>query len=185
MYTLTEDGINIAFDVFEPANDNSLDKKAVILGHGICANKEFLRLISKDLAENGFVAVAFDFRGHGRSSGDFNFMGESIQESLSGGNFNGMPDLSFDTLIQDVMAIKEYLNSRGDIDMDNLGYLGYSMGGGVGFTLCAEDNAFRAFVGLAPVPDYMNTNLTNPQNLLVIVGKYDEAISMPLLSHAK
>lgn len=181
LFIETEDGVEIAFDVFEPKNDVSLDKKAIILGHGICANKEFLRLISKDLAEHGFVAVAFDFRGHGRSSGDFNFMGEAIKESFAGGNFDQMPDLNFNTLLKDVRAIKTYLQNRGDIDMNNLGYLGYSMGGGVGFALCANDSDFKAFVGLAPVPDYMNTNLTNPQNMLVIVGRFDEAISMPLL----
>lgn len=181
MFTETDDGVEIAFDVFEPKNDLSLNKKAVILGHGICANKEFMRLVSKDLAEHGFVAVPFDFRGHGRSSGDFNFMGESIKDSFADGNFDQMPDLNFNTLLKDVQAIKTYLQNRGDIDMNNLGYLGYSMGGGVGFALCANDSDFKAFVGLAPVPDYMNTNLTNPQNLLVIVGQFDEAISMPLL----
>ncbi len=60
--------------------------------------------------------------------------------------------------------------------MSNLGYMGYSMGGGVGFELLQHDYDFRAFVGLAPVPDFQRTNVTRPPNLLILIGEFDEAI---------
>ncbi|MHA1257797.1 MAG: alpha/beta hydrolase, partial [Promethearchaeota archaeon] len=92
--TLTKDGETISFNVFEPDNDNK-NKKAIIIGHGIMANKEFMKGYAIELAAAGFVAVPFDFRGHGQSSGELNR----------------------NLLINDVKAIKAYLASRGDIDM--------------------------------------------------------------------
>lgn len=65
LYTATTDGVPICFDVFEPANNPAQNKPAVILGYGIMVNKEIMRLIAIELAKVGFVAVAFDFRGHG------------------------------------------------------------------------------------------------------------------------
>ena len=125
--TLTSDGVKIVYDVFEPKSDESSTKTAVILGHGIMVNKNFMRTIALDLAGQGIVSVALDFRGHGRSGG-----------SISEGD-----------LTSDILAVKEVLELRGDINMTNLGYVGYSMGGGAGFRLLNNDSDFRAMVSLA------------------------------------
>ena len=69
--TETKDGVTISFNVFEPDNADK-NKKAVIIGHGIMANKEFMKGYAIELAAAGFVAVPFDFRGHGQSSGELN-----------------------------------------------------------------------------------------------------------------
>jgi dienelactone hydrolase len=175
-FTTTTDGVDICFDVFEPRYNTSV-KSAVILGHGVVVNKEFMRLIAMDLANHNFVAVALDFRGHGKSGGDFNTLSG---EGDGGGEFGG-PSMSFSSLTNDILAIKYYLGNRSDVDIHNIGYIGYSMGGGAGFKLLSTDNDFKAMVGLAPVPDYENTNTTNPRNLLLIVGKYDEAINLEML----
>ena len=103
--TQTSDGVTISFNVFEPL-DGGLNKPAIIIGHGSMVNKEMVKGYALELAAAGFVAVPFDFRGHGQSTtGDSNLM------------------------INDVIAIKEYLQTRGDIDINSLGYIGYSMGG--------------------------------------------------------
>ncbi|OLS14926.1 MAG: alpha/beta hydrolase fold protein [Promethearchaeota archaeon CR_4] len=170
-FTTTTDGVSICYDVFEPVNNLSTNKPAVILGHGIMVNKEIMRLIAIDLAKVGFVAVPFDFRGHGLSSGKLAFS-YPIEASTT---------CEESPLEYDILAIKAYLNSRGDVDMKNLGYVGYSMGGGAGFALLSHDNDFNAMVGLAPLPSYSCTNLTNPRNLFLIVGQWDEAIDMDAL----
>ncbi|MHA1673209.1 MAG: alpha/beta hydrolase, partial [Promethearchaeota archaeon] len=150
-FTTTNDGVRICFDVFEPKFDTSTDKSAVIIGHGVMVNKNFLRLIALDLAEQGFVVAALDFRGHGRSGG-----------SLDRGK-----------ITDDILAVKNVLTERGDINMSNLGYLGYSMGGGAGFTLLDTDGDFKAMVSLAA--GGRNDSIT--PNLLILQGKWDEAIS--------
>ena len=119
-FTTTIDGVRICYDVFEPKSDTSSDKSAVIIGHGVMVNKNFLRLIALDLAEQGFVVAALDFRGHGRSGGN----------------------LDRGKITDDILAVKNVLANRGDINMSNLGYLGYSMGGGAGFALLDTDGDF-------------------------------------------
>ncbi len=150
-YTTTIDGVNICYDVFEPKGDASTDKPAVILGHGVMVNKNFLRLIALDLAEHGFVVAALDFRGHGRSGGH-------LRDGF---------------ITDDIQAVKAELAARGDINMTNLGYLGYSMGGGAGFSLLDLDGDFNAMVSLAAGG---RTQVTTP-NLLILHGEWDEAFS--------
>lgn len=150
-YTTTIDNINICYDIFEPKDDSSDEKTAIILGHGVMVNKNFMRTIALDLASQGFVVAALDFRGHGRSGG-----------SLRTGN-----------ITDDIRAVKAVLANRGDINMSNLGYLGYSMGGGAGFNLLDTDTDFKAMVSLAAGG---RIEYTTP-NLLILHGKWDEAVS--------
>src|SRR5271157_4377 len=171
----TSDGVSIYFDVYEPRGGPAV-KNAVILGHGIMVNKEVMKFLAMELAANGFVSVAFDFRSHGLSGGNFNFLaGKFDLKTFSMDNIAAF--LSADTLVKDIDAVKIYLAGRGDINMTNLGYVGYSMGGGAGFAALANDTDFHAMVGVAPVPDFDRTNLTRPPNLLIVMGKNDEAIS--------
>ena len=80
-----------------------INKKAIILGHGIMSNKEMLKGYAIEFAAAGFVAVPFDFRGHGQSTGE----------------------LDRDLLTNDINAIVSYLNSRPDINTSALGYFGF------------------------------------------------------------
>ena len=146
--TITSDGVKIVYDVFEPKTEDISMKTAVILGHGVMVNKNFMRTIALDLAGQGIVAVDFDFRGHGRSGG-------SINEG---------------DITSDILAIKEVLTLRGDINMTNLGYVGYSMGGGAGFRLLNNDSDFHAMVSLAAGG---RTQYSTP-NLLILHGIWDE-----------
>jgi len=178
---VTSDGVKLCFDVYEPKNNNSLNKKAIIVGHGVMINKEVMRLIAVELAHLDFVVVAFDFRGHGLSGGDFNFIAENFDlNKMQLGDDSALSDVfNFEILKIDIETIKNaYLAKRGDIDMHNLGYIGYSMGGGAGFVALSSDNDFAAMVGLCPSPEYNYVNSTNPKNILVLASKYDEAISI-------
>lgn len=154
--TETKDGVTISFNVFEPDNANK-NKKAIIIAHGIMANKEFMKGYAIELAAAGFVAIPFDFRGHGQSSGELNR----------------------NLLINDVKAIKAYLASRGDIDMDNLGYIGYSMGGGPGNRIVKDDEDFKCFIGVGTRLTIDDRDCINRTlNILLIVAKYDQAVDL-------
>ena len=109
-----------------------------------------------EFAAAGFVAIPFDFRGHGQSTG--------VHRSGS--------------LLNDIQAIISYLGSRPDIDSSNLGYLGYSMGG-VGLSIVNESTNFKCFIGAGT---WLPTNIrkgnsTAPLNILMILGRYDELIT--------
>jgi pimeloyl-ACP methyl ester carboxylesterase len=153
--TQTSDGVTISFNVFEPSS-GGLNKPAIIIGHGFMANKEMLKEYALELAAVGFLAVPFDFRGFGQST-----MTEP------------------DNKTKDIIAIKEYLNTRGDVDMDSLGYIGYSMGG-LGQELIHQELAFKCFIGIGT---WLNSSLrlgnpTNPLNVLMIQALFDEAIEL-------
>ncbi len=159
--TQTDDGVTISFNVFEPL-DGGLNKPAFIIGHGSMVNKEMVKGYALELAAAGFVAVPFDFRGHGQST-----TGDSSVR------------------INDVIAIKEYLQTRGDIDMNSLGYIGYSMGG-LGQALVHDDTAFKCFIGIGTwlYPDLRRGDSTNPLNVLMIQALFDEAVELPYLKES-
>lgn len=152
----TVDGETISFNVFEPKR-TGVNKKAIILGHGIMSNKEMLKSYAIEFAAAGFVAVPFDFRGHGQSTGE----------------------LDRDLLTNDINAIVSYLNSRSDINTSALGYFGFSMGGFPGIEVVSESTDFQCFIGAGTrLPqDRRKGNSTNPLNILMIVGRFDEVIN--------
>jgi alpha/beta superfamily hydrolase len=159
--TITDDGVTIAFNVFEPREGGS-NKPAFLIGHGVMVNKEMLKDYALELAAAGFVAVPFDFRGHGQSG--------------SGGT---------DNMTKDVVAIRDYLHSRGDIDMNSLGYIGYSMGG-LGQELIQVDTSFKCFIGIGTwlYPNLRNGSITNPLDVLMIQAIFDEAIQLQTLKES-
>ncbi len=148
----TKDGETISFNVFEPDNGGKR-KPAILIGHGVMVNKEMLKEFAIELAASGFVAIAFDFRGHGQSSGEINR----------------------NLLIQDVKAIKKYLETRGDIYIHKLGYIGYSMGGGPGNKIVKDDKDFKCFIGIGTGLSIDDDDCENRTlNILMILAKYDE-----------
>lgn len=152
----TIDGETISFNVFEPRRVG-VNKKAIILGHGIMSNKEMLKGYALELAAAGFVAVPLDFRGHGQSTGE----------------------LKRDFLVNDINAIISYLNARGDVNTSALGYFGFSMGGGPGIKIINQSTDFKCFIGAGTwLPnDVRKGNSTHPLNILMILGRYDELIT--------
>jgi len=156
--TQTSDGVTISFNVFEPSSGGG-NKPAIIIGHGSMVNKEMVKGYALELAAVGFVAVPFDFRGHGQSS-----------------------MIEPDNKTKDIIAIKEYLNTRGDIDMKSLGYIGYSMGG-LGQELIHHDLAFKCFIGIGTwlYPTLRVGDSTNPLNVLMIQALFDEAVELSYL----
>ena len=151
----TTDGVTITFNVFEPSRGGS-NKKAIILGHGVMSNKEMLKGFAVEFAAAGFVAIPFDFRGHGQSTGDH----------------------TRGSLTNDIDAIISYLNTRSDIDTSNLAYFGFSMGG-LGQEVVNESTDFKCFIGAGT---WLNSTVRkgdsiNPLNILMILGRYDELIT--------
>ena len=159
--TQTSDGVTISFNVFEPSS-GGLNKPAIIIGHGSMVNKEMVKGYALELAAAGFVAVPFDFRGHGQST-----MVEP------------------DNKTKDIIAIKEYLGTRGDIDMNSLGYIGYSMGG-LGQQLIDSDLSFKCFIGIGTwlYPTLRTGDSADPLNVLMIQALFDEAVELPTLKES-
>jgi len=156
--TQTSDGVTISYNIFEPTS-GGLNKPAIIIGHGSMVNKEMMKGYALELAAAGFVVVPFDFRGHGQST-----MVEP------------------DNKTKDIIAIKKELSLRGDIDMNALGYIGYSMGG-LGQYLIQYDLSFKCFIGIGTgLNSSLRTGtMSDPLNVLMIHALFDEAVKLPYL----
>lgn len=81
----------------------------LICCHGIHDNRgQWIRQMAQLHARGGYGALMFDFFGHGESEGDLVTYG--VREA------------------EEIGAVLTYLRARGDVELDRLGVMGYSLG---------------------------------------------------------
>jgi pimeloyl-ACP methyl ester carboxylesterase len=152
----TSDGVSISFNLYckstIPAN-----RPVIVMGHGVIVNKEMMTNYAIELAAHDFVVASIDWRGHGHSGG--------ILEN--------------DKLILDLEAVIAAIPTLvPSANMSALGLIGYSMGGGPTFQYAANHTNVKAWIGVGTAPRGNLANITNPRNVLVIRGEYDEAFDL-------
>lgn len=99
----------------------------LICCHGINDNSgQWIAPIAKLHARSGYGALLFDFAGHGQSEG--NQVTYGIRER------------------HDVTAVIDYLRQRGDVDMERMAILGFSLGAITAVMSAAEHPDLRAVV---------------------------------------
>ena len=97
---------------------------AVILCHGMCANRVEVLHWAEPLWKQGFVLLMFDFRALGKSDGELCTAG--AEEKL------------------DLLGAVDYLTSRPEMTEVSLGVFGFSMGGATAILTAAEDTRIQA-----------------------------------------
>ena len=124
----SKDGIRLKGWLIKAKNP----KATIILAHGWGGNKEGLINYSAFLNKNGYNTLLFDFRGFGKSDGNYTTLG--YYEKF------------------DVFGAVDYLKSRKDVDENKIGAYGFSMGGAAIVMAAKENNSFKAMVfdGLYP-----------------------------------
>ncbi|MFX1295674.1 MAG: alpha/beta hydrolase [Promethearchaeota archaeon] len=157
--TLTStDGTKLASWVYTPKDTSSNNLAGIVVAHGFTSNKQLMQGFSIELVKCGFVVIAFDFRGHGGSSGNLDIEGES--------------------LIGDVYAAVEYLRSLSYVNNNSIGLVGHSMGGAaVMNTAIQYQNKINATVTIGMVgtnESYYQINGTAISNLLIAMGGLEE-----------
>jgi len=85
--------------------------------------------ICQALAERSIAALRFNFRGVGKSEGEF---GEGIGEQ------------------EDVKAALDFATARDDIDRERIGLAGYSFGGGVALPVAVRDERVKMLALVSP-----------------------------------
>ena len=99
--------------------------------HGFPGDADKILENELKLIRNGFAVMAFDFRGHRESEGEFSFKGE----------------------IFDLISALDFIDSIETIDKKRIGLFGESMGGGVAICVCSKDERPKALCIRAPVFD--------------------------------
>ncbi len=130
LYTTTDqvatmdDGVGIATTLYTPVTHGGTSP-AVMLFHGLGGNRQSLDPIAKLFAQRGYIALTFDFRGHGESGGLFSGLG--ARELL------------------DVARLREaWLPANAPLDGDKVGGWGISLGGGAALRAAGEGTPFKA-----------------------------------------
>lgn len=108
----------------------SQNKAAVILTHGIAANRVAVLDPALMLARNGFGVLLFDLRAHGESDSDLLPYGGNEAE--------------------DVRGAAAYLQTRADVDPGRIGAMGLSLGAQVSILGAGRDEAIKAVVADGP-----------------------------------
>ena len=121
----TRDGVLLKGWVVKP--ERLLTKTpAIIICHGVGANKSDFTELAVFLSKRGYVVLLFDFRAHGESEGNRTSLGYREQK--------------------DIVAALDLLKTRPEIDVKRIGIYGFSMGGSAAILAAAQTNAFRAVV---------------------------------------
>jgi len=122
-----DDGVPIATTLHVPFGHGSERYPAVMLFHGLGGTRQSVDAIARMLAQKGYVALTFDFRGHGESGGLFAGLG--AREAA------------------DIAILRErWLPQLAPIRNDAVGAWGISLGGGAVLRSTGEGEPFAAAV---------------------------------------
>ena len=122
-------------------------RPVVIALHGTGGNKEGQRPLLRDLAADGFVAVAIDGRYHGeRAKGGRTARSTEYVAAILRAFQTGQEHPFFFDTVWDVMRLIDYLDTRDDVDSRRIGLIGYSKGGIETYLAAAVDPRITAAV---------------------------------------
>lgn len=127
----------------------------------------------KALLAKGYAVFALDALGHGERVGD---SGDQVANPRSAPgaspphNYFTLRELVTQTVV-DYRRGLDYLATRGDVDMQRIGLLGYSMGAFQAFALTAAEPRIKVAVGCAVPASWSQDLVLSPTNYARGVGK--------------
>ena len=121
-------GIELAADVYKPKGAEGPLAAVAVSGPFGAVKEQSSGLYAQHLAENGFLAIAFDPSYTGESGGEPRRVAS--------------PDLN----TEDFLAAVDYLSVRGDVDPERIGILGICGFGGMAVNAAALDPRIKATV---------------------------------------
>jgi len=133
---------------------------AVLVGHGFAGSRQLMHPFALTLARNGYVAVVFDFPGHGRNP-------TPLAGTL------GEPERA-EALLDAFERVARYARDLPASD-GRLATLGHSMAGDILIRYADIDPNIDASIAVSP---YLSRELgaDGPHNLLFIYGEYEPAM---------
>ncbi len=137
---VTTDGVTISGDLYGAADS----RRAVLLLHMMPATKESWRDLAERLAARGFLVLAIDLRGHGRS----------IEGPAGRLDYKLFEDADHQAKRLDVEASADWLVEFLGIGRDRLGVAGASIGANLAIGYGGEHREVPAVAALSPGLDY-------------------------------
>jgi pimeloyl-ACP methyl ester carboxylesterase len=128
---------------------------AVLIAHGFAGSQQLMQSFALTLARNGYVAVTFDFPGHGRNP-----------EPLTGSITD--PNGATRVLVDEMKSLAGFARSTGD---GRLALLGHSMASDIVVRLAEETPDIAATIAVSLFSPAVMADA--PRNLLVIAGDWE------------
>ncbi|TCP95978.1 hypothetical protein EDC44_10637 [Cricetibacter osteomyelitidis] len=132
-YTQKQTGVEVAANVYTPANYNPAKKyPAIVVAHPNGGVKEQVAgLYAQKLAEQGYITIAFDAAYQGASGGQPRYTDKPQNR------------------IEDIRAAADFISQFKGVDADRLGVLGICGGGGYTIKAAQTDKRFKAVATLS------------------------------------
>ena len=144
--------------IFKPRSDGAAP--VVVIAHGFAGSQQLMQPFAQTLAKNGYIAVTFDFLGHGRNPlpmrGDIT-EGETITAAL----LRELTDVA--------ASVRRLPGSDGRVAV-----LGHSMASDIVVRFAQANPDVKATVAVSVFSPGVTP--TSPRNLLVIVGAIEPAM---------
>ena len=121
-------GITLVADLYKPLAKQSTFSAIAVGGPFGAVKEQCAGLYAQELAERGFLTIAFDPSFTGESSGSPRYMAS--------------PDIN----TEDFMAAVDYLSLRDDVDSERIGILGICGWGGMALNAACLDTRIKATV---------------------------------------
>ena len=132
----------------------------VVIAHGFAGSQQLMQPFAVTLAHNGYIAVTFDFLGHGRNPVP---MQGDITEGMTITN----------ALIRELTEVAAYARKLPGSD-GRIAVLGHSMASDIVVRFSQANPDIEATVAVSAFSPIATA--TNPRNLLVIVGAIEPAM---------
>jgi pimeloyl-ACP methyl ester carboxylesterase len=132
----------------------------VVIAHGFAGSQQLMQPMAITLARNGYVAVTFDFAGHGRNA-----------EPLTG----GIADMekSTNALLGEIRTVVAFARALPGSD-HRLAVVGHSMASDLVVEYSMKDPEVEATAALSLFG--RDVTATNPKNLIVIDGAWETSM---------
>jgi dipeptidyl aminopeptidase/acylaminoacyl peptidase len=146
------DGSRLQGDVFKPRDLEPAQKlPGILLIHGWGGNRANLnRIYAPQLAGLGFVVMTFDLRSWGDSEGflltddALPAMAESGEVTIKGQHLRSI--VNPQKMLEDSRAALSWFVAEPNLQADNIGIWGTSLGGGLALVTAANDQRIKALV---------------------------------------
>ena len=134
--TFFSDGLRLDGELHLPAGLEPGERRPAII---TCSGYQGLKAIHPDrfaraLTPDGYVCLAFDYRGFGRSEGP---RGRLVPQEQC----------------EDLRAAVSFLETVPEVDPEAISLVGWALGGGVAIAAAADDRRVRSVVAINPIGD--------------------------------
>lgn len=150
--TIWSEGVRLQGDIYKPRGLQPGDKlPGILLVHGWGGDKAHLQgAYGPQFAQLGFIVLAFDYKGWGKSDGvlllsePLPAADESEQVTVKATHVRKIVNPL--SMVADARAALQYLTAEPQVIEDNIGIWGTSLGGGIALVTAANDERIKAYV---------------------------------------